>query len=239
MPNTAPAVVDEDASTGEATLTWYFEMGVDKNYYAETLFPLVNKCLDAIMGSAPAKMEIQLQHATRQQAKFFGHPNSFDSFPVKQSNATIPTLHDPTFNGKAGGAYKSPFIFIKSLSRNFDSIDIVCYPTPQHSIEFQSSGKSFPDGYPALAALSVQIFASDRDKLASNLVPAWQPFSTAGSKLSMVGPFSDCFGGLYLISPIIQKVAIKVPIDMLKEIKKVDVSLQTLEVKLTLQPNRN
>ena len=237
MPNTAPAVVDEDASTGEATLTWYFEMGVDKSYYAETLFPLVNKCLDAIMGVAPVKMEVKLQPQAQDQATFFGQGYSLDSFPAKQSSATIPTLHDPTFNGKAGGAYKSPFIFIKSLSRNFDSMDTLCYINPKNSIQLESE-KYFPNNNACLASLSVQLLASDGEKLATNEVLSWQPFSTRSNTLGLIGPSSHCDAEFYLTRPIIQKVSIKVPIEMLKEIKKVDLSLQTSEMKLSLQPTR-
>ena len=242
MPNTAPAVVDSDASTGEATLTWYFEMGVDKSYYAETLFPLVNKCLDAIMGDAPVKMEVKLQPQTMDSARVWtekcSHPDIANAqpLPVKQLKAFFEPGFGGSFLERSAG-----FIIIKSVSRNLDLVEIVYHKNPQNIIKVQS-GKSSRDGYPALAALSVQLLASDGEKLASNLVNAWQPFSTFGNTLNIIGPFCKSFSNDYFKShfyrPIIQKVSIKVPIEMLKEIKKVDVSLQPSEMKLSLKPIR-
>ena len=239
MPNTAPAVVDEDASTGEATLTWYFEMGVDKSYYAETLFPLVNKCLDAIMGVAPVKMEVKLQPQTMDSCGFLGQPYSSESLPIKQSNVYLPYLEDLSRTGMSANYYNSGLVFIKSLSRNLDSMDVLSYQKPKNNLVVQS-GQTFPNGNACLASLNVQLLASDGEKLAGQLVNAWQPFSTFGNILGIIGPFSGCSreSEFTLTRPIIQKVAIKVPIDMLKEIKKVDVSLKTSEVKVSLQPSK-
>ena len=51
----------------------------------------------------------------------------------------------------------------------------------------------------------------------------------------MIGPFTSCGGSqtrLDIVKPIIQKVLVKVPIELLKEIKKVDISLEPIEPKL-------
>ncbi len=241
MPSTAPAVVDSDDLTGEATLTWYFEMGVDKSYYAETLFPLVNKCLDAIMGDASKKMEVKLLSQTRDRAQFTGQNYLFekDSLPIKQSTTWLPLLSDLRNSYIQGSYGNSGLVFIKSLSRNLDSMDVISYQNPKNNIIIQS-GEAFPDGNACLASLSIQLLASDGEKLAAQIIDAWQPFSCFGNTLGIVGPFSECSReSLFnLTRPIIQKVSIKVPMDILKEIKKVDVSLQPSEVKLTLQPNR-
>jgi hypothetical protein len=60
VPNTAPAVFNKNSESGEATLCWAFEIGLDKKYYRESFLPLVNKCLESITESKPQKEKRKL-----------------------------------------------------------------------------------------------------------------------------------------------------------------------------------
>ena len=74
--------------------------------------------------------------------------------------------------------------------------------------------------------------------MATEEIPAWQPFAIDRSKISVIGPFTSysARGDMNLTNPIIQEVTIKVPIELLKEIKKIEISLDPVEPKLVLQP---
>jgi hypothetical protein len=114
------------------------------------------------------------------------------------------------------------------------------YPNYKNQLH-TSSKSSFPNDNRSLCYLNLKVLSSDGEILAQKKIPSWQPFSTLGSQISMIGPFTSCGGSqtrLDIVKPIIQKVLVKVPIELLKEIKKVDISLEPIEPKLVLQPAR-
>ena len=236
--STAPAKVEEDASTGEATLTWYLEIGIDKKYYADTFFPIVNKCLAAIMGCASQKIDAKLSYSqTQNQADFIGQDIFDKPLPIKQSSSPLPYLLET--NKIVGSYYNSGFFLIKNVSRNFDSIEGICYPKPKNNILVES-GQSFPNSNECLATLNIQLLASDGEKLASQIANSWQPFSTFGNTIGMAGPFSTCSAEslFYLKKPIVQKLKIKVPIDLIKNIKTVKLSLEVPNISVSLEKSK-
>ena len=237
VPSTAPALVEEDAATGEATLSWYLEMGIDRKYYNETLLPMVSKCMDAIMGVPPKIAQLPLNQNKYDEASFFrgGYDSpSADNFPFPQNRTYLP---EPDRNFPR--PYEYGIALIKSISRNFDSVEFSYYPNYKNQLHTNSQA-AFPNNNRILCYLNLKILSADGEKLAGEKVPTWQPFATAGTQISMVGPFTSCSleNTLYLHRPIIQNLSIKVPISLLKEIKKIDISLEPLEPKLKLEPNK-
>lgn len=233
--STAPASILEDSASGEATLTWYLEMGIDRKYYNETLLPMVAKCLDAIMGVPSKVAQLPMNRNKSEKASFFqgGYYAPFgDIFPIQQNQTSLPEpesgLRSPDQFGIA---------LIKSISRNFDSVEFAYYPNYKNHL-FTDSQKQFPNNNRILCFLNLKVLSSDGELLALEKIPAWQPFATAGSQISMIGPFTSCSfeNTPYLTNPIIQEVKIKVPIELLKEIKKIEISLDPVEPKLVLQP---
>lgn len=219
--STAPAKVEEDATTGEATLTWYLEMGVDRKYYNETLLPMVAKCLDAIMG-VPSKVA---------RLRMFNNKCLSDILPIQTNYTWLPEpeegLPSPNQYGIA---------LIKNISRNFDSVEFAYYPNHKNHLFIEI--KDYSDRSRIFCFLNLKVLSSSGELLATEEIPAWQPFAINGSQISMIGPFTKCDdrGDLCLINPIIQEVKIKVPIELLKEIKKIEISLDPVEPKLVLQP---
>ena len=235
VPSTAPAVVEEDAASGEATLTWYLEMGIDSKYYNETLLPIVSKCLDAIMCVPPKVAQLPLKQNKSDEAGFFrGGSSSGDNFPIPQNRTYLPKP-DRVFSRP----YEYGIALINSITRNFDSVEFVYYPNYKNQLHTNTED-TFPNNNRILCYLNLKVLSANGEKLAGERVPTWQPFATAGTQISMVGPFTSCSpeNTLYIQRPIIQNLTIKVPIALLKEIKKVDISLEPLEPKLKLEPNK-
>jgi hypothetical protein len=236
VPSMAPASISENAATGEATLTWYLEMGIDRKYYTEILLPMVAKCLDAIMGVPPKVAQLPLEQNKSDEAGFF-RGGSFrpDHFPIPQNRTYLP---EPDRNFPR--PYEYGIALIKSISRNFDSVEFAYYPNYRNQIHTKSEG-SFQNSNRVLCNLNLKFLSSDGEILASKKVPAWQPFATAGTQISVVGPYTSCSfqNTLYIERPIIQNLSTKVPIALLKEIKKIDISLEPLEPKLKLEPNKS
>jgi len=233
--STAPASILEDSASGEATLTWYLEMGIDRRYYSETLLPMVAKCLDAIMGVPSKVAQLPMNQNKSKKASFFqgGYNAPFgDIFPIQQNLTYLP---------EPESGLRSPHQFgialIKSISRNFDLVEFAYYPNYKNYL-FTGSQEQFPNSNRILCFLNLKVFSSEGELLALKKIPAWQPFATAGYQISMIGPFTSCSfeNTLYLTNPIIQEVKIKVPIELLKEIKKIEISLDPVEPKLVLQP---
>ena len=245
VPSTAPASILEDAASGEATLTWYFEMGIDRKYYNESLFPMVAKCLDAIMGVPPKVTQLPMNQNKYETASFFQgglFREHGDGFPLPQNRTYLP---EP--ESRLRSPYEFGIALIKSISRNFDSVEFAYYPNYKNQLHAGLSSpeqiipkEQFPNGNVILCYLNLKVLSSDGELLAQEKIPSWQPFATDGSQISMIGPFTSCSNGntLYLHRPILQEISIKIPIELLKEIKKVDISLEPIEPKLVLQPAR-
>ena len=227
--STAPAKVEEDATTGEATLTWYLEMGIDRKYYNETLLPMVAKCLDAIMGVPSKVARLPMPQNKIEAANFFyigrGAPAT-DKLPRKQNYTWLPKPDN-----------EDGIALIKSISRNFDSVELLYYPNHKNHL-FIDLQEGSVDRNRFFCFLNLKVLSSNGELLATEEIPAWQPFAIDRSKISVIGPFTSysARGDMNLTNPIIQEVTIKVPIELLKEIKKIEISLDPVEPKLVLQP---
>jgi hypothetical protein len=90
----------------------------------------------------------------------------------------------------------------------------------------------------ALCHVKIQLLTHDGELLAQQRIPSWQPFGTLNGGIKVVGPYvsiSNFRAELYLYNPILQKITIKIPINLLKEIKKVDLFLEPTNPKLVLK----
>jgi hypothetical protein len=237
--STAPASVEENAASGEATLTWYLEMGIDKKYYAETLFPTLKKCLDAIMGVPSKTAQIAIDQNKCKITTFYidGNiseisPNEF--FSVKQAEANLPPKIG--FNGVYDSYTNIDYygvILIKSISKNFDSVDFEYYPSYKNQLHTRLNNNT------PLCFVTIQLLGVDGEVLAKDKKCSWQPFASKGNRLVMIGPNTDGVqNSLHLLKPILQQLKVTIPIELLKEIKKIEISLDSIEPKLVLQPAR-
>ena len=231
IPSTAPAIVDEDASTGQATLTWFLEMGLDKKYYKETIFPLVKKCFDAISGTQ-AELLVSKLSGAQEGISIWLKPHDRFRIPGSQINHTI-------CNDRGGPLFTwdNGIYLIKSVSRNRDTIEALTYPNSKNRLVVDSKKES-PYGNRVLAELSVKVIDASEETIGSEQILAWQPFATEGSILAMVGPYAVCggpmTGSLEIQAPIVQKISLTIPINLLKDVKKVEVSLEQVPFKLVL-----
>jgi hypothetical protein len=231
IPSTAPAIVDEDASTGQATLTWFDQMGVDKKYYNETIFPLVKKCFDAISGTQ-AELLVSKLSGAQEGISIWLKPHDRFRIPGSQINHTI-------CNDRGGPLFTwdNGIYLIKSVSRNRDTIEALTYPNSKNRLVVDSKKES-PYGNRVLAELSVKVIDASEETIGSEQILAWQPFATEGSILAMVGPYAVCggpmTGSLEIQAPIVQKISLTIPINLLKDVKKVEVSLEQVPFKLVL-----
>ena len=229
MPNTSPASVNENAATGEAHLQWRFRLDINKDYYDETFLPVVRLCLDAAMGVPSQRVQISLEKWLAERDDYILRPKAHAGFPAQIRQ----------FVANAGRVFDMGLLLVENVSKNFDSLHGVCYPAPKRRISIRNS-QSFPDSTPALAELRVQLHGDSGELLAESKIPAWTPFSADMWGLAMIGPYVRCNnnGELYLKNPLVQEVELRLPLDLLKEIKQVRVDLVPLEVHLALEEAR-
>lgn len=229
MPNTSPASVNENAATGEAHLQWRFRLDINKDYYDETFLPVVRLCLDAAMGVPSQRVQISLEKWLAERDDYILRPKTHAGSPSQIRQ----------FVANAGRVFDMGLLLVENVSKNFDSLHGVCYPAPKRRISIRNS-QSFPDSTPALAKLRVQLHGESGELLAESKIPAWTPFSADMWGLAMVGPYVRCDnnGQLYLKNPLVQEVELRLPLDLLKEIKQVSVDLVPLKFHLALEEAR-
>ena len=230
VPSTAPALVEEDAATGEATLTWYLEMRIDRKYYNETFFPMVSKCMDAIMGAPSKKIELPLACSKNNFGTIYttygaGENERGETLPFHQNVAVGLPKPEPGVTQ----LFHLGVALFKNISRSFDTVEFIYYTNCKNHIQIIDEM--------AFCHVKVQLLTHDGELLAQERIPSWQPFGTLNGSIKVVGPYvsiSNFRTELYLYNPILQKITIKLPINLLKEIKKVDLSLEPTNPKLVL-----
>jgi hypothetical protein len=220
IPSTAPAIVDEDASTGQATLTWFVEMGVDRKYFKETMLPILEQCLAGIAGVKPEYFTSKTGHFHNNIGLFH---NEFDTLPGKAIN-----------NQSIMHTWDAGFFLVKSISRTRDTIEALIYPNTKNELIVHSQ-EELSGGHKALAYLVVRILDSDGEMITTAKEISWQPFATSQQSLVMIGPYAKADSvSLILQIPIVQKISVCMPIELLKEVKKVELSLEQVPFKLGL-----
>lgn len=232
VPSTAPALTKEDAVKGTVTLTWLLEIGVDKKYYRETLFPLVKECMDAIAGvpAKPAKMALE----KRGQIKLSSFNSSFNSRLPAELGTMIDDVRFGFPRRKAAYGESSYPILISSITRNFDRCDYFWYDEIKNKLQISyrtDEGSKTIDG----TMISLEALDSNSEVIAFANAKCWQPF-TSDPEYGLVGLGCSSYGGLE-INPI-TVLDLTIPISDAKEIKNVKIALEVLEPAFSLQSSQ-
>jgi|GEM_PF-1651355 len=243
LPSTAPARSEENAETGEVTLTWHFCISWDKEFYRETLFPLVKECLDAICG-----------------------------VPSVEGKMTFLKSRDGAHFDEAEEWPGSP-ILIKQFSRTLDECNFISYSNPKNllQMEFKKTNGAItsPGCYILIELLDSQgelVKSANEgcwqpfDTTAMNVAASNLQRSGDESR-RIYDSYGYLFNGLYYQTgprhwrPTLQFIGfnragawvdlprvsmnVTIPISMAREIKKAKVSLEVLDPGFSLNSSRN
>ena len=215
VPSTAPASKIDDPATGKAKLIWAFEIGMDKKYYKESMLPTLLSCFNAISGESPQEREgkITLENGdfpfSRFEHMLGSNDYAFRSNPHGlQYDKIKKVLSWPWING---------LNIITQVSRNYDSMKVY-----QYKYDFQSRLRINTESK-YMCYIKLELLDNDGEVISTKSVPTWQPFRLEGYDF-VVGPIVS--GSYLLLIPLPTFVEIEVPIELLKEIKKVNVSLE-------------
>lgn len=231
QPNTAPAIVEEDPARGKATLTWFIEYGVNKSFYNETYFPLINKCLTAIFGTEP---EIKTE-TWQQNSVHFNKSQSLTSnwintqrFPSTFSRKNISAKY---FNGD--------IILVKRYGRDFSMVEYCNYPSSITSLVLDPGFDTSAGLSKEVVSLKIEALDENGETIAMAQAPAWQPIGPNREKgtVRIIGPNttqSSSSNGKFQ-APQIDMVTMDIPIDNIKDIKKIDIKLEPQKVKFYLR----
>lgn len=231
QPNTAPAIVEEDPARGKATLTWFIEYGVNKSFYNETYFPLINKCLTAIFGTEPEiKTETWQQnniHFNKSQSLTSNWINT-QKFPSSFSRKNISAKY---FNGD--------IILVKRYGRDFSMVEYCNYPSSKTSLVLDPGFDMSTGLSKEVVSLKIEALDENGDTIAMAQAPAWQPISPNREKgtVRIIGPNttqSSSSNGKFQ-APQIDMVTMDIPIDDIKDIKKIEIKLEPQKVNFYLK----
>jgi hypothetical protein len=227
VPSTAPAITKENAETGEVTLIWLFETGLDKKYYRETLFPLVKECMDAIAG-APAKAAKMALRKFQRNLEWFNY-----GVPAELGKKIVDYVEFDWPRRNSSYAYP---ILIQSFSRNFDRCDYFWYDKLKNNLVMfykTDEDESTEQG----AWISLELLDSEGEVIAFSNTPCWQPFITLrGGVFSGIGP--NITKDINFTPNPISLLWITMPIDSAKEIKNVKIELDVKEPAFSLKSSQ-
>ena len=222
VPSTAPVSKIDDPATGKAKLMWAFEIGMDKKYYKESMLPTLLSCFNAISGESPQEIKITLENGDLPLSQFRFMRGSIDydfqSNPHGLQYDKIKKVESlPLING---------LNIITQVSRNYDSMKVY-----QYKCNFQSCLRinTEPD---YMCYIKLELLDNDGEVISTKSVPTWQPFRLK-DYVFVVGPIIR--GTYTLLIPLPTFVEIEMPIELLKEIKQVKVSLEVPDIKVSLK----
>jgi hypothetical protein len=239
VPSTAPVAKSDDPATGKAKLIWAFEIGLNKKYYTENMLPSLIKCLNAISGESPKVSENQIK--TRDGTlSFENFRNAKVIRGVSSYNFFLENPHGLKYDKvrvlESGQLTKVGLTLISHVSRNLDSVRVYQYNCKfQNKLEIKAQGQqgSSFSVFEDLCHLKLQLNDSEGETIATQSVVAWQPF-TFTRDYFVIGPFLKMFE-YDVFTPIPTFVEIEMPIELLKEIKQVKVSLEVPDIKVSLK----
>jgi hypothetical protein len=221
IPSTAPAEIHQDPSTEMAELFWAFSIELDRKYYSETIIPALVYCFDAITGTKASQIKTSI--SSERINPIDDHEEKPDSFGFEYTNISD-TYEGDVFKGEE-------LKIIKYFSRTFDSCEYLKYDNAAIKELYWESPNSeinrFREGG---VTLEIEIVDKDNHVISSSQTPCWQPFtwdSFSSTNYTSPPTTHPCF-----IYP-----TIKIPIHLLKEIKKINVRLVIPKVKISLRKN--
>lgn len=212
-PSTEPALRDVDPTKGEVTLTWLLEIGVDKKYYKETLFPTVKECMEAIAG-VPAEPAVARLH--------------------RNPDRSIVTLCP---NGSSLSLFNKMPILIYSISKNFDKCDYFEYKQPKNNLLLEYKTESLLSK-PEFCSISLEVLDSNDEIISSSSKPVWQPFNfRIRNRQYQFASLSCLEYDSYFWEPTISKFELKMPIATAKEIRRAKISFEVKQPVFSLVSN--
>ena len=233
-PNTAPASVKEDAATGKATLIWYLEMGFDKKYYTETLYPLVKKCMDAVSGVPSQEVIISREPSKMAELYFYFADDGAERLQQRGEGIKTGQIR---IGDQLGMGVKMPALLVGGVSKNFDALKFTTYPNPRALVALRSDNNQGSGNW---ASLRVEMLDGEGELVAFKEIDAWQPFQ-GGSFILAVGAGLQCHGSpsggttFSFYDPIVVAPQIELDVELLRHIRNVKVSLSVPSLVVSLE----
>ena len=254
VPSTEPVDISKNIETGEATLTWIFEIGVNKDYYHENVVPVLSKCLTSITESDPehGRMQWEQKKQSLQNLEYFGQKIQYkDSYVSIHKNKILETNrnnivdHRINSNGWGGCPHglvpRNFFILVKSFSKNYDSCDFIFYPYPKNTLDIKFKDRlngQVSEGIPA-SRINLEMLDNKSQLIAASQSKTWQPIFSNKQKRDSSFVVGYNMDGLNFIARPFTLIQINLPIESLKDISKVNVTLEVNEPVFTLKSVNN
>jgi hypothetical protein len=215
--NTAPIEIQENSPDNKARLLWLIELNIDNKYYSKNIIPELIKLFNIISGSTPELISKEIQTEDVQW--------STENFKVQSLRVRKGLVFS---NDK--------FKIINPLSLNNDLCTYHQYNFDIKKILNFSSGEKYSLSFPFTSYLVIELLNADREVISSKKTAIWQPFDD--TKRNQIGPFYDLREvGYHLIAPYYQAIAIDLSLNLIKEIKYINIKLepQVIVIKLLSQ----
>jgi hypothetical protein len=227
-----PAILTQDPVTGKANLIWIFEIGLDNKYYKNQVVPVLIHCFNAISGEKPiekiARLNARKNELTGDSITNWALPDKFKKLDFKEIQVTS---DNNVFDGLE-------MKIIQSFSKTLDSCKYLAYSSDAiQGIECLNDQGNFVGLNYACGRsgsyLLVELLDDNAEIISSFRRPCWQPFQWSRyHSQNISGPI---LGDKNTPLPIILFSETEIPIDLLREIKQVKVSLEVPELKVKLK----
>jgi hypothetical protein len=212
--NTAPIEIQENSPDNKARLLWLIELNIDNKYYSKNIIPELIKLFNIISGSTPELISKEIQTEDVQW--------STENFKVQSSRVRKGIVFS---NDK--------FKIINPVSLNNDLCTYHQYNFDIKKILNFSSGEKYSLSFPFTSYLVIELLNADREVISSKKTAIWQPFDD--TKRNQIGPFYDLREvGYHLIAPYYQAIAIDLSLNLIKEIKYINIKLEPQVIKIKL-----
>jgi hypothetical protein len=240
-----PAKTSQNQNVAE--LTWYVATSVDREAYFKQFAPLIIRCLQNITTTKGKKLEIKAPRIEKySRGTTFGHgPYIEPETPAVPFEVgyrrfkldEIPILRD--LNRKGGYEH----FVVERASRANDFLEITLFPrTECENFLFSKMTSKF--------GVVIEVLDSDGDLLGKGKTNLWPPFNLGGDDDEMstygkavcfsgVGPFviteTDSGSNLLVVNPV-RAVSVKMPIENLKEVHRINCFLEIPEIEFKVEP---
>jgi hypothetical protein len=226
-----PAILTQNPATGKANLFWIFEIGLDKKYYKDRIVPVLIHCFNAISGEKPiekiARLNAHKNELTYDSITNWALPDKIKKLGFKEIQFRSA---DSAFDGLE-------MKIIQSFSKTMDSCKYLAYSSDSiqgiECLDDQGNfnGLNYSNG-PYGSYLLVELLDDNAEIISSFRRPCWQPFQWSRyHRQNISGPIL----GEKTPLPIILFSEIEIPIDLLREIKQIKVSLEVPQLKVKLR----
>jgi hypothetical protein len=226
VPSTAPALNLPNPANGTAELLWMFAIGLDNKYYKEQIIPTLTKCFDAITGTTGTEKQVQVRGA-KEKIKIGGWNERTAKAGVGRALhdklrelEVIQTSLDIKFDyGKV--------VIVKSVSKNLDVLNLIVY---ENNVLMGFKERHVQNKYECF--LNVELYDSDDNLISTGKTECVQPFDWYTDGGLVTGPINSFGWGWGYGETLF--TTIRMPIELLKEVKQVKVRLEVPEFKLRL-----